>query len=142
MAQIRHAGIVVKDMATSINFYTNLLGFEIKKDMVEKGEFMDSFLGIKDVEVRTVKMSLKDGGMIELLKFISHPQYNDSNYITRVGCTHVALTVENIDSLYEKAKGEGVDFINHPLTSPDGNARVAFCKDPDGTWLELVEELK
>jgi catechol 2,3-dioxygenase-like lactoylglutathione lyase family enzyme len=129
-------------MEASVDFYTNLLGFEVKKDMIEKGDFMDSFLDIKDVEVRTVKMSLKDGGMIELLNFISHPRFNDSNYITRIGCTHIALTVKNIDSLYEEAKYKGIDFVNEPLTSPDGKARVAFCKDPDGTWLELVEELK
>ena len=141
MLNIRHTGIVVKDIDKSIDFYTNLLGFEITKDQVEKGEYIDIFLGIKDVEVRTVKMSLQNGDMLELLNFHSHPKYNEAAYITRIGCSHFALTVENLDSLFDKLKSEGIHLINPPTKSPDGKAKVVFCKDPDGTWIELVEEL-
>jgi catechol 2,3-dioxygenase-like lactoylglutathione lyase family enzyme len=39
MINIRHTGIVVSDAEKSIDFYTNLLGFEIKKDMMESGDY-------------------------------------------------------------------------------------------------------
>ena len=139
MLNIRHTGIVVTDMDVSIDFYTNLLGFEIKKDQIEKGEY--TFLGIKDVEVRTVKMTLINGDMIELLKFHSHTQNNKPSHITNIGCTHFALTVDNIDFLYDKLIAAGRQVINSPTKSLDGKVKVAFCKDPDGTWIELVEEL-
>ena len=43
MINIRHTGIVVSDAERSIDFYTNLLGFEIKKDMMESGDYIDNF---------------------------------------------------------------------------------------------------
>ena len=139
MIKMRHVGIAVKDIESSIDFYTRMLGFKIKKDQVEEGEYLDTFLGIKDVKVRTVKMTLEDNNMLE---FDSHPGFNEAGFITRIGCSHIALTVPDADSLYKKLKSEEVRVINEPTLSPDGAAKVFFCKDLDGTWLELVEEMK
>ena len=35
----------------------------------------------------------------------------------------------------------GLKFNSIPEVSPDGNAQVCFCRDLDGTLIELVEEL-
>jgi catechol 2,3-dioxygenase-like lactoylglutathione lyase family enzyme len=32
-------------------------------------------------------------------------------------------------------------MINPPQVAPDGQARVAYCHDPDGILMELVEVL-
>ena len=97
---IRHTGIVVSDIDRSIDFYTKLLGFSIKKDMVESGEYIDNFSDLKDAKVRTVKMSLDSGDMVELLCYESHPEQPDmSRPITRIGCSHIALTVDDLDIL-------------------------------------------
>lgn len=141
MTGLRHVGIVVKDIDKSIDFYTRLLDFKIKKDQVEEGQYIDTFLDIEGVKVRTVKMTSENGGMLELLKFESHPGYNEAGYITRVGCSHVAFTISDADSLCAKLESENIRIINKPEISPDGGAKVFFCKDHDGTWLELVEEL-
>ena len=48
MINIRHTGIVVSDAEKSIDFYTNLLGFEIKKDKtigVKSGIHLTKFSG-------------------------------------------------------------------------------------------------
>ena len=139
---MRHVGIAVKDAERSIDFYTRILGFKIKKDQVEEGEYIDTFLGIKDVKVRTVKMTLESNSMLELLQFESHPGFSEAGFITRIGCSHIALTVPDANSLYEKLKSENIRVINEPTLSPDGAAKVFFCKDPDGMWLEFVEETK
>ena len=142
MLNIRHVGLVVKDADRSIDFYTKFLGFNIIKDQIEEGEYIDTFLGIENVKVRTIKMSLQNGDMIELLHFDSHPMYNESSFITRIGCSHIALSVPDVDSLYNKLSSKEIRTINPPTLSPDGAAKVFFCKDPDGVWLELVEEIK
>ena len=36
---------------------------------------------------------------------------------------------------------KGVDFISPPIQSPDGLVKVAFCQAPEGTYVELVEQL-
>jgi len=143
MLNIRHTGIVVSDAERSIDFYTNLLGFEIKKDMMESGDYIDNFSALRDARVRTVKMTLENQDMVELLWYESHPEKPDMERpITRIGCSHIAMTVEDLDDTYERLVSAGVEFNSPPQLSPDGFAKVTFCKDPDGSLIELVEELR
>jgi len=140
---VRHVGISVIDIERSISFYVDLLGFKIVKDAIEAGDYIDNFSGVKNICVRTVKMSDGNGGMVELLKYISHDSgtINRKNIIDS-GISHFALTVENLDDLYIKMALDGVTFNAPPQFSPDGYAKVTFCKDPDGNLIELVEVLK
>ncbi len=141
MKNIRHFGIVVSDIDKSLRFYRDLLGLKIQRDMQEEGGFISSILGLEGVKVRTVKMSADDGNLIELLCYQSHPRRPSEKGICEIGASHPAFTVENIDSEYNKLMNEGVKFNCPPKVSPDGKAKVAFCYDPDGVPVELVEEL-
>jgi catechol 2,3-dioxygenase-like lactoylglutathione lyase family enzyme len=141
--QVRHVGITITDIEKSLLFYKDLLGFKVVREMDEKGQHIDNFSGLKNIDVRTIKLAGSDGSMIELLYYRSHKKTNDENInkdITQIGCSHFALTVQDLPSLYKKAKDEVV-FMCEPQYSPDGKVRLTFCKDPDGTLIELVEEL-
>jgi len=142
MINMRHTGIVVSDIDKSLYFYRDLLGFQIKKDKVESGKYIDIFLGLKNATVQTVKMSLNDTGMIELLHYKTHEETPRETKINQIGCTHIAVTVKDLDNVYDSFIKEGIEFINLPHLSADGLAKVAFCKDPDGFFIELVEEMK
>lgn len=142
MINIRHTGIVVTDLARAKDFYCDLLGFKVWKEQDEQGDFIDNFSALKEVLVTTCKMVLENGDMIELLQYKSHPKVADmSREITQIGCSHIALTVPNLDQVYKNLTTEGVVFNSPPQLSPDGKAKVTFCKDPDGSLVELVEEL-
>jgi catechol 2,3-dioxygenase-like lactoylglutathione lyase family enzyme len=143
MKSIRHAGIVITDRKKALRFYRDLLGLKIFKDANESGEFIDEILGLTNVKVNTIKMSADDGGLIELLCYSSHPQKTDSKRkIYSIGASHVAFTVDNLDKTFKKLKKAGINFISLPKISPDGNAKVVFCEDPDGTPIELVEIIR
>ena len=43
---IRHIGIVVDNLDTSLSFYTKNFGFIVEKDEYEKGVFIEEILGI------------------------------------------------------------------------------------------------
>ncbi|MFZ3169722.1 MAG: VOC family protein [Candidatus Methanoperedens sp.] len=138
----RHTGIVVSDMEGSLKFYRDLLGLKVIKDFSEKGDYIDSILGLSGVHLRMVKLVTADGSMIELLQYLSHPnQPPIKSGICNLGCSHIAFTVDNIDEEYRRLLENGVRFNCSPYISPDGYAKVAFCHDPDGTSIELVEIL-
>ena len=143
MKNMRHFGIVVQDVAESLHFYRDLLGLEIKRDMQEEGEFIDTILGLKNVRVRTVKMISKNGeALLELLEYASHKgKKRENDEIFDLGASHVAFTVEDVDQEYKRLRAQGVSFICEPQISPDGKAKVTFCYDPDGVPVELVQEL-
>jgi len=138
---IRHTGIVVEDLETSMCFYRDLLGFQVKKQMEESGSFINTILDLERVAVTTVKMAAPDGQMIELLKFKTHPSRKSARSINDIGITHIAFTVDDIDRKYQQLAGAGISFVSPPQTSRDGLARVTFCRAPEGTFIELVEEL-
>ena len=138
---IRHTGVVVSDVDKSLHFYKDLLGFKVVKDNSEPSKFMDLILSLENTVVRTIKMEAPDGNLIELLHFKSHPKKPRNIDITELGYSHIALTIGNLEKEYERLLGDGVIFNASPETSPDNYAKVAFCRDPDGAWIELVEVL-
>ncbi len=139
---IRHTGIVVVNLQSSLHFYRDLLGFQIAREMEESGNYIANTLSLKDVKVTTVKMTCLSGQMIELLKFHSHPMTKKKREVNEIGISHVAFTVSDLDIEFKKLTGKGVQFISPPQLSADGYAKVSFCRAPEGTLIELVEVLK
>ncbi len=143
MKAIRHFGIVVSNLEKSLYFYRDLLGLQIKRDMLEEGKFIDTILGLRDARVHTVKMISDTGdALVELLEYTSHKGKGREDYkIFDLGASHVAFTVENVEEVYKNLKEAGVRFNCLPQISPDKKAKVTFCFDPDGVPVELVQQL-
>lgn len=66
---IRHTGIVVKDLDKSLQFFVDLLGFKVLKKVDETGKFIDKILNLKNAELVTAKLKAPDGNVLEILKF-------------------------------------------------------------------------
>lgn len=141
MKGIRHTGIVVSNLDKALYFYRDILGLKIKREMLETGEYIDNLSALKGVKVKTIKMSAKDGSLIELLYYESHHSEIRSRGICDIGYSHIAFTVENLDNEYKRLKEKRIKFNCVPQVSPDGKAKVTFCRDPEGNIIELVEEL-
>lgn len=143
MKTFRHAGIVVTNMNRSLRFYRDLLGLKVVRDLDESGDYIDNMNGLKGIRVRTVKLSADKGeSLIELLCFKSHPKKLRGIEPFSIGPTHVAFEVYDLEKEYKRLKKSRVKFNAPPQFSPDGYAKVTFCKDPDGTLIEFVELLK
>lgn len=142
MKAIRHMGIVVSNLEPALDFYTGLLGLKVIKRADESGEYLDKVLGLKNVAVSTIKMAADDGNLVELLYFQSHSGKPAKNRkICDNGLTHIAFTVEDVNAEYERLSNAGVPFNSLPQKSADGYAWIAFCRDPEGNFIELVEML-
>lgn len=140
MTALRHVGIVVGDLDRALHFYRDLLGFNVAVDADESGDFLDAILAISKARVRTVKLKGSDGAIVELLAFSSPaPDCGPSPTLVRRGPTHIAVTVQDLEGLHARMSSAGVKFTTPPRTSPDGKAKVTFCQDPDGTYVELVQ---
>ena len=140
MINIRHIGIVVKNLQESMAFYS-LLGFHPYKFRSEFSSFISLISDKLITKLTTVRLILPNKDMIELLDY-GEDIYLKSNTLFDTGIAHFAMTVGNIDLLYCKLKEEGIEFLSAPQNSPDGKAIVVFCVAPEGTFIELVEELK
>lgn len=130
-------------MEKALEFYRDLLGLKIQGTTDEKGDFISKLLANENIELKTVKLSADDNATrIELLQF-SNPKsiQNKKNELTGSGFTHIALTVNNLEEIHLRLKTHNVQFNCPPTTSPNGKLKVTFCKDFEGNYLELIEEI-
>ena len=144
MTEFRHAGIVVQDLERSLHFYCDLLGLKVLRAMEEEGAYLDNMLGMKGVRVTTVKLTGDQGGAgLELLYFHApRTPVAPVRGLVELGPSHVAFTVADLDATFARLTAAGVQFNAPPQLAPDGLAKVTFCRDPDGTPIELVEMLE
>ena len=143
MKAVRHTGIVVRNLNHALYFYRDLLGLKIVKQMVESGSYISRISKLRDVKVTTVKLAAPDKSLIELLHYHSHPSGKPSRKaLFETGISHIAFTVKNARKEYTRLRKLGVRFNSQPQVSPDGYAKVVFCRDFEGNPIELVEVLR
>lgn len=140
---IRHTGLVVRDLERSIAFY-EALGLTTWKRETETGAYIETVVGIPAVKLEWAKLRTPDGSLVELLQYHSHPddQPVKNALSNRLGCSHIAFTVDNLQETCERIVQLGGSKVNDPATAPHGKVRVTYCHDLDGILMELVEELQ
>ena len=136
--KFRHIGIVPINIKNSLNFYMKL-GFVIIKEQIEERHYINNLLNINAKRVKTYKLGFNGCIILELLEY-DLPIIKRDNTVLSQGITHFALSVEDVEDIFLKYKSS-IEFLSEPLLTPDGYAKVVYCKDPDGNFLELVELL-
>jgi lactoylglutathione lyase len=123
--KLEHIGVMVKDMDTSIRFYTEVLGLRLVKRVALKDGAELSFLSFAD----------SDNIEIELIGR-GHDGLPDNGIVH-----HIAFTVSDIQSEIDRLKGLGVKLVDEtPRTILDGD-QIAFFFGPDGERLEFFQPL-
>jgi catechol 2,3-dioxygenase-like lactoylglutathione lyase family enzyme len=141
-----HVNINVTDFDRSLAFY-KLLGFKVVLDLGEgPNHGNDVGLNIANSRARAALLSLGDdprATRIDLIEW-KQPRTAGESYphLYHTGIGRIALFAKNLDEEYQRLKAAGVDLVSKPVVIRFGNKAGAkfFCfKDPDGTFLELIE---
>ena len=143
-----HTMLRVKDITASLDFYTRVLGYQLidKRDFAE-AQFSLYFLAYvpagmavpEDDATRRVWMAGLPG-VLELThnhgtETQDGPVYHDGNSDPR-GFGHICVSVPELESACQRFEDLGVPFQKR-LT--DGRMKnIAFIKDPDGYWVEII----
>lgn len=143
MKSIRHMGIAVSNMTRSLDFYSRLFGLQIVKETNEGGHYISKLCDLPEDKsnIRTIKLAADDGNLIELIEYEYCLNPPDKNIMCQIRTCHIAFTVNDISAEYKRLNTAGISFLSEPQFSPDSYAKVVFCRDPDGVFIELVEVL-
>ena len=143
-----HTMLRVKDIHASLDFYTRVLGFQLvdQRDFPE-AEFSLYFLayvpaGTQVPEEDSARRLWMAGipGVLELTH--NHgtenqdgPVYHDGNSDPR-GFGHICVSVPDIETACARFEALNVPFQKR---LSDGRMKnLAFIKDPDGYWVEII----
>ncbi len=136
-------GIVVNDLEKTKDFWINTLDFKLHIKAKEESPYVDELLAIKDPRLTTVKLIDSNGFIIELLKFENYQVGNSwTGDLKTTGLTHIALTVDNLDELVDRLKKGNYQTLSEIKISPNKKVKVLFVRGPEGTMLELVQDLE
>jgi glyoxylase I family protein len=141
-----HVNINVKNFERSLEFY-KMLGFKVVLDIGEgpnKGN--DKGLNIPDSRARAALLALSDdprATRIDLIEW-KQPKTEGAPYphLYHVGAARIALFTKGLDEEYQRLKANGVEMVSEPVTirfASKAGAKFFCFKDPDGTFLELIE---
>ena len=119
MVRIRY---IVKDVAESIRFYTQHLGFEVDQDfspnmaIIKLGDLTLWLAGHKASAVKPM---------------------SDGSVPCPGGWSRFVLPFDDLETTVAKLKKEGVTFKNEIVEGPGG--KQILCEDPSGNVIELFQ---
>ena len=139
---VRHTGVVVRDLEKSTEFYC-ALGFVEDNQAIEEGDFIDTVVGLQKVKLEWVKLKAPDGYILELLQYHSHPEQKEieKQRSNQLGCSHLAFSVDDIDTVCKEIKKIGGSVVNPPALTNEKKVKVVYCHDNEGNLMEIVEVL-
>ena len=143
MRAFRHVGITVSNLPRAQAFYCDYLRYRVIAERHgQHNDYISTLVGVDDAIIDITLLEGIDGSRLELLQYRSHARpAAPAAEGFETGRPHIALTVANLDALYATREAHGARFKSAPLLSPDDPVMVAYCHDPDGTILELVQPL-
>jgi catechol 2,3-dioxygenase-like lactoylglutathione lyase family enzyme len=137
-----HIGICVTDLARSLRFWCDGLGFETTMVPPVGGEWSDA-LEIGG-DVRFTAHFIKKGGFeFELLDYQSpgvHGQPSASR--NQLGFTHLAFYVDDLDATLEhlvECGGTVIESTRTKFGEGPMSVELVFVADPDGVRVELMK---
>lgn len=118
--------VYVDDQASALDFYTNVLGFEKKKDM-PMGEHR---------WLTVVSPHAPDGTEL-LLEPDEHPAARPfKEALVEDGIPFTTFGVDDVEAEYERLAGLGVRFTQRPMKA--GPVTMAVLDDTCGNLIQLV----
>lgn len=146
MGLLNHIGVTVSNLERSIEFYTKLGITPPPAEWVFgiSGEWLSKMVEEDGAEVRVAFLPVQDDVVLELLEYrVPEGEKRNSRPNRDAGAMHIALNVDDVEAVYERLKDE-VEFNCEPQTvamGPWAGNRVVYLKDPDGTPVELVQNV-
>jgi len=145
VTEVGPVGITVKDMYTSVKFYTEVLGFKKINDNEFTGTNYEDLENIFGLNIHVVQLQLGDE-QIELTDYLtsggrSIPEDAKANDLS---FQHIAIVVSDMDKAFARLKKFNVEFVSTapqtlPKTIPPAEGVKAFYfHDPDKHSLELI----
>jgi len=125
ISKVHHIAIICSDYQKSKQFYTEVLGFTIVREVYRK-------------ERNSYKLDLEVNGLyqIELFSFPDPPVR--PSHPEAAGLRHLAFEVDDIDSAIKHIKAYSITVEPIRIDEFTGK-RYTFFADPDGLPIELYE---
>ncbi len=138
-----HTGITVSNLERSLDFWRDVLGFELSHRAHQKGEMAEQITGVREAELLLAVLKTP-GHKIELLEYRAPANRKQQVHLRPcdVGSAHVAFVVDDLDAVLERIAASRWKAAGKPqmlTVGPNAGRRVVYVRDPDGTTIEFMQ---
>ena len=137
-----NVGIVVDDLATTIDFFREL-GLEFEGRTTVEGEWAGRVTGLGDQRVEIAMMRTPDGhSRLELSRFLTPTVVADHRDapVNALGYLRVMFTVGDVNETLERLRNLGAQLVGE-VVDYAGIYRLCYIRGPEGHLIGLAQEL-
>jgi catechol 2,3-dioxygenase-like lactoylglutathione lyase family enzyme len=143
LQRMDNVGIVVEDLAATIDFFREL-GLELEgRDMVE-GAWAGRVTGLGDQRVEIAMMRTPDGhSRLELSRFLAPRVVADHRNapVNALGYLRVMFAVDDIDETLARLRKHGAELVSSEVVQYEDAYRLCYIRGPEGLLIGLAQEL-
>ena len=137
---MNHTGFVVNDLEKSVEFYTDVVGLTVVGTRDREGAPISQVVGYENTHLKAALLSVADGHILELIQYIqpvgSERPTEERNTL---GASHLAFNVDDIEQTFQHLISRGAQKLNPPVEIVPGRTGC-YLQDPDGNWIELLQD--
>ncbi len=127
--KIKLASVSIDDYDKALKFYTEMMGFQLKRDM-PLGEDVRWITVVSPDEPDGVELLLEPNAGYPAMKALKESLVKD-------GIPYTAFEVNDIQAEYERMKGIGVEFTMEPTNM--GMTTAAVLDDTCGNLIQIYQ---
>jgi catechol 2,3-dioxygenase-like lactoylglutathione lyase family enzyme len=129
MIKINLTSVSIDDYDKALNFYTNILGFQLKRD-IPLGQGARWITVVSPQQPDGTELLLEPNAEYPAMKALKEALVND-------GIPFTAFEVDDIQKEYERLKGLGVEFTMEPTNM--GTSIVSIFDDTCGNLIQIYQ---
>ena len=140
-----HTSYTVRDMAASLAFYRDLLGFQVLSERpAVTSQYFRDIIRMPDAVVYAVVLEIPGAAhRLELFQYLQPAGTpNTLTPTNNPGSSHICYLVDDLSALYEQLVAANCQFISPPVyldEGPNTGGWALYMKDPDGIPIELFQ---
>jgi catechol 2,3-dioxygenase-like lactoylglutathione lyase family enzyme len=139
-----HAGVTVSDLDRSLVFYRDGLGLDVELETAFEAPYIKAILNLEFDRIRAVCLRVPGGGVIELLEYQGIERLPAASRPCDPGSGHLSLCVDDLAEQFDRLTALGFRARSEApvdiTAGPNRGARNCYFADPDGYWIEILEQ--
>jgi len=138
-----HVGIQVADLERSMQFYRDVLGFELTFQWNPQAQYIRTVTGYPEADIHAAILKLPGADVyLEILEYRNVEKAPVDTRTANPGTAHIAFFTDDCDALFAELTAKGVESVSEPVTpeiGPNKGGRAVYMIDPDGIRVEFIQ---